>query len=93
MGKDFRALSKAEVAELTEMREKRTGSKKHKSNKWEKKKEGVASLTPTVASLLTVVTELKDQVQVPEEVREQDEQMAPADNRTNRNLACQGSRS
>ena len=83
---------KAKVAELTEMREKRTGSKKYKSNKWEKKKEGVASLTRTVASLLTAVTELKEQVQVPADVREQDEQTAPVDNRTNRNLTRQGAR-
>ena len=86
-------LTKAEVAKLTEMREKRTGSKKHKSNKWEKKKDGVASLTRTVASLLTAVTELKEQVQVPAEVGEQDEQSGPVDNRTNRNLTRQGERS
>ena len=92
-GKEFRALSKAEVAKLEEMREKRSGSKKQKSNKWEKKKEGVTSLSWTVASLLTPVTELKDQVMVLDEVSRQDEETAPVDSRSNRNCTRQRSRS
>ena len=92
-GKEFKALSKAELDELKEMREKRTSSKKQKTNKGERKKDSVTSLTCTAESLLTAVTDLKDQVKVPGEVTEKDEETAPVDNRSNRNLTRQRLRS
>jgi hypothetical protein len=92
-GKEFKALSQKERDELSEMRDARTGGKKHKSNKWEKKKDSsVASLTRTVASLMTAVTTLKDEIKKPEEAAESEEETAPAGNRSNKNLTRQKSK-
>ena len=93
-GLEYQKLSKAEKGELGQIREARgsfgTGkNKKAKSNKWENKKTNVASLTRTVASLMTAVTTLKDSIPATAGAAGPEDVTVQVDNRTNRNLTRQ----
>ena len=88
---EFIALSQPEKDELEEMRSKRPGgsNKKQKTGGGGKKgKDNIASLTRTVASLMSSITDLKDEVKRAENIGADDE-TTPANNRTNRNTTRQ----